>query len=305
MRTQNREKELNNNGIDTSRFFSFQLPNGLKPGSTITLAVSESGELVMDQIAEGIIEKGYVKNHHLFRRWVMAQMFKMLNYVSYDGKEEGFDAYLKYHYPYKYQFEMMKDEIYALSKMEKEGGKDFEIRKSFFTPARIALIIHRYASRLYKVASSKPVKHCKGKPYIRMDGMDIFVEDFWKHVQPIRVISCDILKAKSYRELYEIYLKFMKLYINLPWETPKVSEWNSTFKGEGAYYTLQNLIRFHEFKIYDGNNVYSGKKAEDVLEQKRLEYLPHGYKMFAFMKAQIEFNHFDFNKRMREIYSNR
>ena len=91
----------------------------------------------------------------------------------------------------------------------------------------------------------------------------------------------------------------------LPWQTAKSSTWKSTFKGEGAYYTLQNLIRFHKFQIFDSGHLYKGAKAEEILEQKRREYDGAGYKLFAFMKAQIEYNQFDFGKRMAEIYANK
>ena len=100
-----RMEKLNGMGIDTSKYFNVSLPDGLKPGATISLVISEDGQPMIvggnDTIREQIIADGYVRNTKLHRRFVMAQMFHMLNYVSYDGKEEGYNACLSNHFDYK------------------------------------------------------------------------------------------------------------------------------------------------------------------------------------------------------------
>ena len=71
-----------------------------------------------DVILENIIADGYVKNTKLFRRFVMAQMFQMLNYVSYDGRNRGYNDYLRTRYGYDYTLKMMLEEVRVLSKQE-------------------------------------------------------------------------------------------------------------------------------------------------------------------------------------------
>ena len=86
---QERIEKLNNAGINTSKYFTVDLDNGTK----IHLIIDENGNCtqVKDPIVEQIIDDGYVRNTKLHRRFVMAQMFQMLNYVSYDGKYKGYN----------------------------------------------------------------------------------------------------------------------------------------------------------------------------------------------------------------------
>ena len=89
----------------------------------------------------------------------------------------------------------------------------------------------------------------------------------------------------------------------LPNETPKCREWKDAFKGEGSYYTLMNLIKFHGCRVpgVKGNMMSLNDSLADVesaVEQYRGLY----YKLFAYMKRVIEANNFDFNKRMKELY---
>ena len=92
--------------------------------------------------------------------------------------------------------------------------------------------------------------------------------------------------------------------IKLPYETPKSKVWIDAYKGEGAYYTLKNLIMFHDCKIYE--NKMASMFVEGsmcVLNDKLEEYKGEGWRMFALMKKVIEDNNFNFNDRMKEIYS--
>ena len=135
MNRNERMNKLNNAGVDTSKYFNVNLPNGLKPGATISLVINENGvpEIVGgNKITEQIIEDGYVRNTKLHRRFVMAQMFHMLNYMSYNGKESGYNAYLKNRYGYDYTFDMMLDEVKVLGKLEVRYRESFMERVHLF-----------------------------------------------------------------------------------------------------------------------------------------------------------------------------
>lgn len=91
--------------------------------------------------------------------------------------------------------------------------------------------------------------------------------------------------------------------ISLPYDTPKSKAWIDAYKGEGAFYTLKNLVMFHNCGInVDGRMVY-GAAAVSVLNNKLNEYKGEGWRMFALMKKVIADNGFDFNKKMSEIYN--
>lgn len=77
-----RIEALRNVGVDVSNLFAMRGANG---GEFI--ASNKEGELTIlsedDPIFQYISRQGAVPNRRLFRRFVMAQMFRMLSYVPY------------------------------------------------------------------------------------------------------------------------------------------------------------------------------------------------------------------------------
>lgn len=301
----NRKNTLKAANIDTTKFFSLTLPDGLKPGSKITLTISEDGTPVfVDEIEKKISENGYVSNNRLFRRWVMAQMFRMLNYKGRDGKN-GYDAYLNHFHDYKYQFEVMIDELHTLARMEKEGGQDFEIRKSFFTKGVVIATCNDYIKRLEMFLRSKPLMWRENVLCFKHQGHYIPFRDINAlFLAPVRALVKRIELARNYAEMERELKVFFSNMIKLPSDTPKCSAWKSAFKGAGAYYTLQNLIRFHGVRLIHEYTfrLLDMKESEIYLEAKRKETAGEGYKLFAFMKEVIRLNNFDFKERMNELY---
>ena len=315
-----RMEKLNGMGIDTSKYFNVSLPDGLKPGATISLVISEDGQPMIvggnDTIREQIIADGYVRNTKLHRRFVMAQMFHMLNYVSYDGKESGYNACLRNHFDYKYTLDMMIEEVRVLGKLEKRDRESFIERSHFFTKEVVIAVLNDYVEKLKQYVDTLPDKNCKGIPYKRIKGVDIFNADLDKKLyRPIRDRIQRVQRTVSYEQMYTALTMFMRYsFIKLPYNTPKSKAWIDAYKGEGAYYTLKNLIMFHNCVV----NVYargmygyrycdrkvdtlSGIDAVKHLNKKLDEYKGEGWRMFALMNKVIEDNNFDFNKRMAEL----
>lgn len=306
MNKNERMEKLNLAGVNTSKYFTVNLDNGTK----IHLIIDENGQPVVvnnkeDEIAEQIIADGYVRNTKLHRRYVMAQMFHMLNYESYDGYEEGFHACLRNMYGYHYTLTMMLEEVRVLSKLEARDVESFNERSHFFTKDVVVDVLCDYVEKLQNYVDNLPTKNCKGVPYKRIKGVNIFVDDLGKKL--FRPMINEIKKiglAPDYAVLYNRLSWFMKDIVKLPHNTPKSKVWIDTFKGEGAYYTLKNLIMFHECGIkVDKFDAKFGISAVALLEDKLDEYRGEGWRMFALMKKVIADNGFDFNERMKEIYS--
>ena len=296
-----RMNKLNAMGINTGKFFTVNLENGTK----VTLIIDENGNptKVDDVIANGIIKDGYVRNTKLHRRFVMAQMFQGLNYVSWDGKKVGYNEWLK-NFGIKYEFDMMLEEIRVLSKLEERDRDTFVERAHFFTKDVITKTMEDYLAELEKHINTMPNKNCKGVPYKRIKGNNIFVADINKKIYaPLRSDIYSIKYASSYNHIYRIVKNFMNKMIPLPYNASKSKAWIDTYKGEGAFYTLKNLVMFHSCGIkVDGRMVY-GAAAGSVLNKKLNEYKGEGWRMFALMKKVIADNNFDFKKRMSEIYN--
>lgn len=304
MNKNERMNKLNNAGIDTTKYFAVTLANGTK----IHLIIDENGQPVVvndkpDPITEQIIEDGYVRNSKLHRRYVMAQMFHMLNYKSYDGQYAGYTECLKRNYGYQYTIDMMIEEVRVLSKLAVRDTESFLERSHFFTHDVVIDVLRDYVDKLKKYVDSLPVRKCKGIPYKRIKGENIFVEDLSKKLYlPIENKIRNIKRAVDYTEMYMELRRFRYNMIQLPYETPKSKTWIDAFKGEGAYYTLKNLVMFHGCRIEVNGYRECYVRAMDVLKQKLDEYQDEGWRMFALMKKVIADNGFDFSKRMREIY---
>lgn len=307
MNKNERMNKLNNAGINTGKYFNIELPNGLKAGSTISVQINENGEpVIVDKIATQIIEDGYVRNTKLHRRFVMAQMFQMLGYESWDRTESGFDAALR-RYGYDYQFKMMLEEIKVLSKLEVRDYDTFKERAIFFTREVVTKTCEDYVEKLKAYIETLKIYNCKGVPYKKVRGMNIFCEDLDKKIyMPFHVQISKMRTARNYTELYKILSEFNRKIIKISYNTPKCRAWIDAYKGEGAYYTLKNLIMFHHCTIedvYPTIGIYGVDANMEVLKEKLNEYQGEGWRMFAFMKKVIADNNFDFTKAMSKVYN--
>lgn len=300
MNKNERMEKLNEMGINTDKYFTVALDNGTQ----VHLIIDENGnpKKVDDVICNQIIEDGYVRNTKLHRRFVMAQMFQGLNYISWDKKRSGYNEWLK-RFGIKYQFDMMLEEIRVLAKLEVRDWETFRERSNFFTKEVVAKTMTDYIDKLKTNIESKHTYKCKGVPYKKVAGRDIFVDDLNKKIYaPMRNDIYKVQMARNYIEIYKALQNFMRKMITLPWTTNKSKDWVDAYKGEGAYYTLKNLIMFHKCGIMVGYHMVYGIEAVNVLNEKLYEYKGEGWRMFALMKKVIADNNFDFQKRMNEIY---
>lgn len=314
----NREErmaKLQNAGIKTEKYFTLNVDEAIPAGAKIHIVVDKDGNYVpevvkenvemkpteglrkffdetYDKIFNNIIEDGYVRNTKLHRRFVMAQMFQMLSYVSYDRKYRGYNDCLKKAYGYEYTLTMMTEEVRVLSKLEERDKESFEERSHFFTKEVVIAVLEDYIEKLKAYVNALSDRNCKGIPYKRIKGVNIFNADLDKKLySPVRNHIFRIKYAKNYTEIYRTLMAFMKSHVKLPFETPKSKEWIDAYKGEGAFYTLKNLIMFHNCGIKVGkfDPIYN-VRAVEFLNRKLNEYNGEGWRMFALMKKVIEDN---------------
>lgn len=300
MNKNERMNKLNAMGINTDNYFNVTLGNGTQ----VHIIVDENGNptRVDDPIYKQIIEDGYVRNTKLHRRFVMAQMFQALNYVSWDRQRRGYNEWLKNH-GIKYAFDMMLEEIRVLAKLEVRDEETFNERSSFFTKGVIIETMKDYIEKLKAQIASQKTYKCKGIPYKKVKGRDIFEADLDKKIYaPMRNDVLKVGYARSYVEIYKIVSEFQNKMIMLPWRTTHCKAWADAFKGEGAFYTLKNLVMFHNCGIEVNGHMVYGAAAVSVLNKKLVEYKGEGWRMFALMKKVIADNNFDFGARMNEIY---
>lgn len=270
-----------------------------------------------DEIEKSILNDGYIPNNQLWRRWIMAQMLR--HYKDENGNS-NFDSYFVSGKPYRYQWETILNEIKALRHL---SGQELIDRERFFNMDVIKAAAKDYEKRIDFYIRKKAKRHIdKGlnkkninkdiirkHTYVKMPysqhakiylANDANITDIKHttystftqlvHEQVHRILTCD-----NYNELYYVVKNFMKKCpLNVP--LMKSSAWKNAFKGAGAYYTMDNMIKFH-----DCNFIVSGKKVTTqqslhMLENKTIEYRNEYYKLYALMKQFVKDNNFDYEQ---------
>lgn len=168
-------------GIDTSCFFPMGSDMVVKVVDGVPVQVLDD-----DPIYQGIASGGYVNVHPLFRRFVMAQMFRLLRRMERTG--ESFNALVQYN-GYEYQWRMLENELHAIAKMQENNDTAcFSQRVLWFNKDVVSAMIDDYLpklrSRVDKLTYRRNkrgemvYKHtCKGMPYVKIAGKNIFLDD--------------------------------------------------------------------------------------------------------------------------------
>ena len=290
-------------GVDTSNFFSVLSPSGDEVAMKWENGIPTPVDLdALDPTEREIYANGYVKNTKLHRRWIMSQMFQALN------SRGGFTEWLKWH-GYDYQWKMTIEELRVMSKIEGKDAEAFTERSQFFTKSIVTGMLYDYLESLEKYVYGLKEHKCKGIPYYKIPGYkNVFKVDVPRKVlRPVEdFIHRFIRNTTNYASMYDMLKAFYRYhYIRLPWNTQMSASFVDAYKGEGAYYTLKNMIMFHDvsFPEYKSNVSYKNAAALDYLKVVTRMSMNHGegYKVLALLKATIEYNNFDFYKRLEEL----
>lgn len=197
-----------------------------------------------------------------------------------------------------YSINMITEEAHVLAELENRDKSTFEERSVFFTKDVIIKTLEHYMVQLRLYVDNMTSKNCKGVPYKTIKGKNVFVADIPKKIySPLYGIINKLHAAKSYEEINKILNRFKYYMIKLPHNTEMSADFIDAYKGNGAYYTLKNMVMFHDCNV-DG---YVGVHGVDYLYNKREEYNGEGWRMMGLLKKVIEDNKFDFDKRMEEL----
>lgn len=304
-KAEERIEALKEVGVDVSCFFSMKGADG---GEYV--GKMEDGKMSIladdDPVYDAILQGGEVYNWKLARRWVMSQMFHMLalegskKYGEYDNsitaqiRRKGYD----------YMWKQMEEELYAQYKMDKNGDmENFNDRNHWFNKEVLAAMIEDYRYQLHlHVKHNVKVQKCKGVPYKRICGENVFVDDIQKKVfAPIDEYKKRALKATQPAALYAIIHEFNKIRKTRSWEPRQSAVWLDAYKGAGAFFTMQNLIRYHKCRFTDcfGNKM-SKNASYCELVSKAKEYKGEGWRMIGLLRQFLKDNNIDIEKKMAE-----
>ena len=270
-----RIEALKKAGKDVSNLFAMQ---GAFGGECI--ASNKNGILSIlddnDPIFDCIIEQGTVSNRRLYRRWVMGQMFHMMSYSPSRSKEPlGFTSMI-HRLGYSYQWKMLINELHAQMKMEGKDAVNFSDRNRWFNAQVVTAMANDYIVSLKKRVDALKVRNCKGIPYKRISNRNIFVSDLeGKLFYPLSVALQRINWAKNASQLY---------------------------KGSGAFFTMQNLIRFHDCVAFDDSENRLDKYQSLSFVSNKAEAYKNGqgWRLFAVLKKMLDDNNINIKKKIAE-----
>ena len=301
-----RAEALNAAGVGTKKYFSM---NALD-GSECLMTYDDNGRPVpvdeSDPIIKQIIGGGTVPNKNLFRRWVMSQVFSGLSERDCRGCLIGFSKWLERHY-YEYQWKMLINELHAQAKMYGRDMENFEARNRWFNKDVAVAMAEDFIKQLREVAFAQQTRRCKGQPYIRVKGFDkgVFVEDIDKKlIHPLQSIVSNMRNCKTAEGLEQAVRNFWNSAYGKEWiwQYKQAACWKDAYKGAGAYFTMQNLLRFHSCTFPKDNDFYKrGRSGLDCLEDAAKSYADgEGWRLFGLMKQTIMSNHIDIEAKRKE-----
>ena len=284
-------------GIDTSKYFSIDLPTG---GQQM-MKMGDDGKAVPvsadDPIIQAIVQQGTVPNRSLFRRWVMSQVFHGLQ-----NKHGGFTQWLKWK-GYNYQWEMLIEELRVQAKLYGKDMENFNARNRWFNRELCVEMAVDYIKQLRNDALSRPQHKCKGVPYVTIDHTHYFVSDIEKKlIAPLRNFVAAINITSNPKSLYDAVRNFWR-------KTPfgshyytQSAAWKDAYKGMGAYAVMQNLLRFHGCRFPKDNDFYDRRiTGLQMLENAATAYdEAEGWRLFGLMKQMIAENNIDIDGKMKE-----
>lgn len=293
-------------GVDVSGFFAMTGANG---GESV--AALKEGKLTIltddDPIYDAILKGGEVYNSKLARRWVMAQMFHMLsgettdkwghirNSITQQIRQKGYD----------YLWKQLEDELHAQMKMYQHGDKEnFEDRNRWFNKELVVDMLEDYRYQLHlHVKHHVKVQKCKGVPYKRVCDENVFVDDIQKKIfEPIEALKASVAKCDRPDWLYSYVRNFnRKMRKQRGWQPKQCAAWVDAYKGAGAFFTMQNMIRYHGCRfagLYD--TTLDKAKSYRMLEGYAAEYNGEGWRMIGVLRKFLKDNNIDIKEKMAE-----
>lgn len=191
-----------------------------------------------DPILEEIGNNGFLRNPELFRRWITAQTFRLIK------SRNGWTYEVRQRYDTRYAYNQTKKELELLITLANKGLAGKDKRFEFFTLSDMKRIFCELISSEYTYSFGDTKADFKNK----------------------------IIKCNTYRELLSEVRSQRWYFRKRSHFLPRT--WLNCFKGAGAYYTLQNIIRTHEFVIPSCKDMNESLALVDRVFNEIISYSP-------------------------------
>lgn len=290
LKAEQRKEALRNAGVDVTNIFSM--------GEDMLVRVVDGvpSEITSDDpIYKKIMDGGTIPERRLFRRWVMAQMFRMLRQM--ETRNYTFAELLESN-GYHYMFHMLKDEFRVQIKLAKTDQENFQKRNVFFNKESLVKTIEGDIANTRKYIDGLKIRHCKNKPYKKVGNMDIFTSDISKKVfRKLDAALEKLRKADSPSDIYDSLLAYDKVRVRVRDGFKMPNSFINAYKGAGAYFTMENLIRFHGCR-FKGASLE--ERSLSFLSALAITHKDEGWRMLGVLKEFIAYNKISVEGKIKE-----
>lgn len=297
-KAQQRIDALRAAGVSVDNFFAMGDNMIVKVVDGIPSLV-EDDDPVFQEISRG----GYVCHYRLFRRWVMAQMFRYLRHCKLYNRNM---VQVINGHGYEYQWKMVEKELLDQYKMAKHGDTEcFDERNVWFNKTVVNGMALDYVNELRKYVDSRIVYKSKGREYKRLGGGRVYLDNIEdKFFAPVvEAVSGIVNNSPTAQALYENVRHFNKVRMHFHNDAPKMSGYFvEAYKGAGGYFTCKNLILFHGCRVHKDGRILSQEQSLAELRNVNRENLIYmeGWRMIGFMKELIQDNNISVEGKIAE-----
>ena len=293
-KAQERIEALRKAGVDVTGYFAMNDEQIVRIEDNVPHYVEDD-----DPIFATIAEQGYIGNYKLYRRWVMAQMFRMLR--DMEQFNWNMTECIQSH-GYEYSWKMVENELRDQYKMYKHGDmQSYYERNHWFNKTVVMKMARDYMSKLYKYVDGLTVRHCKGEPYKTIRGNHVFTNEIHEKVYiPILRRIEVVNKAKTPQELYEAVRRLNICRVQLHWGEKLPEIFINAYKGAGGFFTMKNLIMFHGCRFFEGSKKLSVDRSLAALDCYTDDYKDEGWRMIGVMKELMDKNNISVRQKRQE-----
>lgn len=290
-----RKQQLARHGIDTSKYFSISSPKG----DDVLMRWNDNGipEKVDDNdpVIAAIRNAGNVPNRRLFRRWVMAQMFRALSYEGGWWSTSGFTGWMKLK-GYSYTWKQLLEELRVQAILSVKDEENYLMRNRWFCKGVLLSMCNDHITQLKHYVDRREIHKCKRVPYKRIGSWKVFLTDIEDKVfAPLHSAVQQIEMSSTPQELYESACAFWNVAVLKNAKFKQSYAWQDAFKGSGAYFTMRNLIMFHGALYVDSRDYNESLKKLDFYAKDC-----QGYEMLGALKEMLRRNNIDIKAKMAE-----
>lgn len=210
----------------------------------------------MDNVETMILNNGYLSDNRLHKRWLIGQMLHEKHYepVSYN--------YFLEQKPYKYQWTTLLQELKNIVKKEKnllqlqtmlpadalnDLKNQITVSKSFFNRNLAETMLQEYMTETMPCYLWRSACHKHYKDKFEDRDHNLMIIDTCHFIQKMLQESDDTLFLKLLTE-------FVQTKIFMPSTIKKSEAWTDAFRKNGAYYTMHDLIIYHNCKFREKPN---------------------------------------------------